>query len=87
MLPTEIALADSPCCNRKFELLPLGKLEIFHYRCAECRLLYVWNGHQFIPCQQPQKHLTDSRSVAPLFAYACNASATTENEGRSRARL
>jgi hypothetical protein len=86
MLPSEAALHDSPCCNRRLETLPLGSLEIFHYRCVECRLLFVWDGHTFIPCQVPDEHLASSRTGVPLHLCRDIGTATTENEGRGHDR-
>jgi hypothetical protein len=53
--------AKSPCCKLPLVKLPRGLNEIDHYRCAECSLLYVWDGKAWIVCELQDKHRAQSR--------------------------
>jgi len=53
--------AASPCCRLMLIKIPRGTNDADHYRCAECGLLYVWSGSEWVPCEMPDKHLMQSR--------------------------
>jgi hypothetical protein len=81
MLPTEHDLSDSPCCGAAFLLLPLGNMELFHYACRECHKLYVWDGHRWTPCQNPEKHIELSHAGALSDSARADARATGKEGG------
>ena len=28
-----------------------------HYQCPECRVIFTWEGGEFVPCQSPELHV------------------------------
>jgi hypothetical protein len=54
MLPPDHATSN--CCLALLVKLPIGNGAEIHWECKECKGLWVWNGHEFIPCQLPDVH-------------------------------
>lgn len=56
MLPPRAEHLKSPCCFLPLLNLPLGALQVPHWRCSECQRLWIWAGHRFLECESQTEH-------------------------------
>ena len=45
-----------PCCATRALCIGRGAQIPEHYRCPECRLLFVWQNLPWVPCSLPETH-------------------------------
>lgn len=86
MLPTVEQFRHSPCCDTLLITMPLGHLEVFHFRCTQCSAVYVWDGRAWVLCQNVEAHTQDSHAGALRGRDGLGDSATLEYGGRGHAR-
>jgi hypothetical protein len=61
--PPPMDVRFSPCCKLPMMRLPKGQNSMEHWRCTECRAMWIWNGVCFVACQVPEKHYQLSQAA------------------------
>jgi hypothetical protein len=54
-------------CRGEMSALPVFPSYGPHYRCQPCKVVWLWTGSEWLPCQAPEDHCSSYRFPEPTL--------------------